>query len=212
MPNSEDERQAVLAQAEKDRQASQAGAHQAGRQADADTAPDRAADAQAEADMDPNSPEGRQAALRRGDPVQLQGEEGSRGMVQGTATTTNESGSGFPATDEHRFVTGAAGVPIPESAGIAPQRPGDFSPESTGTQEAPEVALPPQEQGGTGTGQAAAEPPSKSAPKAEWVDHAVSQGADPAEAESKTKAQLVEEHGQAPGDGDTGEHGPGVTS
>jgi hypothetical protein len=193
MPNSEDERQAALAQAEKDRQASQAGAHQASRQADADTASDRAASAQAEADMDPSSPEGRQAASRRGDPVQLQGEEGSRGMVQGTSTTTNESGAGFPATDEHRFVTGAAGVPIPESAGVAPQRPGDFSPENTGTQEMPEVARPPQEEGTAGS---TMEPPARSAPKAEWVEHAVAQGADPAEAESKTKAQLVEEHGE----------------
>lgn len=193
MPNSEDERQARLAQAERDRQATQAAGHQAGRQADADTAQDRAAGAQAEAEMDPNSPEGRLAASRRGDPVQLQGEEGSRGMVQGTSTTTNESGSGFPVTDEHRFVTGAAGVPIPESAGIGPQVPGDFNPDPARAGDMPEVARPPQEQGTAGS---AAEPPAKSAPKAEWVDHAVSQGVPRETAESKTKDQLIADHGQ----------------
>ena len=37
--------------------------------------------------------------------------------------------------------------------------------------------------------------PSESDLKAVWVDHAVSQGADQAEAESMTKAQLVEQFG-----------------
>lgn len=40
-----------------------------------------------------------------------------------------------------------------------------------------------------------ATPPAKSAPKSEWVDHAVAQGIDPAEAEAMTKDELVAEHG-----------------
>jgi hypothetical protein len=115
-----------MAETEKNRQASQAQAEKNRATADADNAEQRAEDQRANAEMDPNSPEGRQAAIRRGDPVQLQGEEGEHGMIRGTSTTTNESGAGFPASDEHRFVTGAAGVPIPESAGVPPQRPGDF--------------------------------------------------------------------------------------
>jgi hypothetical protein len=37
--------------------------------------------------------------------------------------------------------------------------------------------------------------PAKSANKAEWVDYAVSQGADPSEAESSTKDELVAAYG-----------------
>lgn len=40
------------------------------------------------------------------------------------------------------------------------------------------------------------EPPPVSAVKAEWVDHAVAQGVDPAEAEAMKKAELVEQFGQ----------------
>lgn len=39
------------------------------------------------------------------------------------------------------------------------------------------------------------DPPAKVAPKADWVDYAVSRGADEAEAESLTKAELVELYG-----------------
>lgn len=218
MPNSEDQRQAALQREEEQRQEAQAGAHQNQRQADADTAPDRAADAQAEAEMDPNSPEGRQAAIRRGDPVQLRGEEESHGMVRGTSTTTNESGAGFPASDEHRFVTGAAGVPIPASAGIDPQTPGDFNPPPNPHPDAgdrPEVAAPPQEVGGTGLepDEGNDGPPPKSALKQDWVDHAVAQGEDPEAAESMTKDELIEKHGQpAEGGDDSGDHGPGVSA
>lgn len=42
---------------------------------------------------------------------------------------------------------------------------------------------------------ASAGAPPKSAPKQEWVDHATSQGVDPAEAEAMTKEQLVDAHG-----------------
>lgn len=40
------------------------------------------------------------------------------------------------------------------------------------------------------------EPPAHSAVKAEWVDFAVSQGADRDAAESETKAALIETYGQ----------------
>lgn len=191
----EDARQAALTDAEENRQTAQAQAADDG--------------------LDPNSPEGRQAAVRRGDPVQLTGEEGSRGMVKGTSTTSNESGAGFPASNEHNFVTGAAGVPIPASAGMAPQRPGDFNPESQHGGTAEDVALPPQEVGGTGLeGQPEDQtgPPPKSALKEEWVEHAKAQG-DP-DAENKTKEQLIEDHGQPAesGEGDRGDHGPGVSA
>jgi hypothetical protein len=38
-------------------------------------------------------------------------------------------------------------------------------------------------------------PPARNAPKAEWVDHAVSKGADRAEAEAMNKEQLVDKFG-----------------
>lgn len=38
--------------------------------------------------------------------------------------------------------------------------------------------------------------PAESDRKAAWVDHAVSQGADPAEAEAMTKADLIENYGR----------------
>lgn len=38
-------------------------------------------------------------------------------------------------------------------------------------------------------------PPAKSAPKQEWVDHAVAKGADPAEAEEATKDDLIDAYG-----------------
>ena len=37
--------------------------------------------------------------------------------------------------------------------------------------------------------------PTQSANKSAWVDHAVAQGADPAEAEGSTKAELIEKYG-----------------
>ena len=37
--------------------------------------------------------------------------------------------------------------------------------------------------------------PSRSDNKATWVDHAVTQGADPAEAEGSTKAELIQQYG-----------------
>lgn len=37
--------------------------------------------------------------------------------------------------------------------------------------------------------------PAASANKAEWVDHAVSQGADRSDAEAMTKAELLEQYG-----------------
>lgn len=43
--------------------------------------------------------------------------------------------------------------------------------------------------------QAAKTQPSPSDPKAAWVEHAVAQGADPAEAEGMTKVQLQQEYG-----------------
>jgi hypothetical protein len=39
------------------------------------------------------------------------------------------------------------------------------------------------------------EKPAQNATKADWVEYAVSQGADRAEAEDATKAELVEKHG-----------------
>lgn len=49
-----------------------------------------------------------------------------------------------------------------------------------------------------GLPQLATEPgaPAQSAPKAEWVQYAVSQGTDPAEAEAATKAELIADHGK----------------
>src|SRR5260370_9436323 len=45
----------------------------------------------------------------------------------------------------------------------------------------------------------AADPPATSARKADWVDHAISQGRDPDEAASMTKEQLIAEHGSSSG-------------
>jgi hypothetical protein len=41
-------------------------------------------------------------------------------------------------------------------------------------------------------------PPRPAAPKQDWVDHAVTQGADPDEAAGSTKQQLMETYGQRP--------------
>lgn len=38
-------------------------------------------------------------------------------------------------------------------------------------------------------------PPAKTAPKADWVDYAISKGADPSEAEESTKQELVDLYG-----------------
>jgi hypothetical protein len=38
-------------------------------------------------------------------------------------------------------------------------------------------------------------PPAKSAPKSDWVDYAVAQGADPDEADGSTKDQLIDTYG-----------------
>jgi hypothetical protein len=195
-----EDREAASVETEQNRQASQAGAERHRAANEAETARERAEAQQATADLDPNSPEGRQAAIGRGDPVQLTGEEAARGMVRGTSTTSNESGAGFPASDEHRFVTGAAGMPIPESAGVSPQRPGDVPPNEDERDMSlhPDVPVSAQEKGQAALEEqraADAQPPAKSATKAEWVDHAVSQGADRDEAESMTKDQLIEEHG-----------------
>lgn len=40
-----------------------------------------------------------------------------------------------------------------------------------------------------------ATPPARSAPKQEWVDHAVAQGADPAEADAASKDDLIGTYG-----------------
>jgi hypothetical protein len=211
----ENQREAALSQAEQDRQAAQAAGHQATRQADADAAQERAEVAQADADIDPNSPEGRQAAIRRGDSVQLHGEERDRGMVKGTSTTTNESGAGFPAGEDHHFVTGAAGFPVPASQS-EPQVPGTYNPDMTqqDTSGAGDVPVSAQEQAMADQEQEQSGPPPKSALKGEWVDHAVSQGVPREEAEAKTKEELIEEHGDgSSSDGeDHGDHGPGVTA
>jgi hypothetical protein len=185
-----------LAQAEEDRQASQAGAHQASRQADADTATQRAEAAQADADLDPNSAEGRQAAMRRGDAVQLTGEERDRGMAKGTSTTSNESGAGFPAVDDHNFVTGAAGVPVPASMS-EPQVPGSFNPDmgKQDTSGAGDVPVSAQEQAMKDSA-GSTEAPAKSASKGDWVEYAVSCGADREDAEGKTKDELIAEYSQ----------------
>lgn len=61
----------------------------------------------------------------------------------------------------------------------APGEPGYITPAAADAAEAPQ----------------AAGPPAVNAPKADWVDHAVSQGADPDTAAAMTKAQLIEEHG-----------------
>ena len=182
-------KEAALEQAERDRQSSQASAHQATRQADADAARQRAEDAQADADIDPNSPEGRQAAIRRGDSVQLTGEERDLGRVAGTSTTTNESVA--PAPGGHDFVTGAAGFPLP--AGTSePQRPGDFNPDMSKADAsgAGDVPVSATEQAMAD----AAEPPAKSASKGDWVDFAVSQGMPQERAEDMTKDELIDEY------------------
>jgi hypothetical protein len=216
-----------FAETEEQRQASQAGAHQAQRRAEAENAGDRAALAEEDAALDPNSPEGRQAAIRRGDPVQLRGEEEAQGMVRGTSTTTNESGAGFPATDEHRFVTGAAGFPVPESAGVPPQRPGDFDPDAEPRDMSmhPDVQVPPQEQGfgyegpdeaavaeetpeSRAAGQAQSAEPSPGAQQVGTEENAEAVDAQRAEAE---EARQAEQANPREADADTGEHGPGTT-
>lgn len=171
MPN-QPQQEAALEQAERDRQATQAAGHQAGRQADADAAQERAEAAQADADIDPNSQAGRQAAIRRGDSVQLSGEERDLGRVKGTATTSNESVMAPPGG--HDFVTGAAGVPLP--AGTSePQRPGEYNPDMSKAD--------------------AADRPARSAPKGDWVEYAVDHGMPQDEAEAKTKDDLITDFG-----------------
>lgn len=58
----------------------------------------------------------------------------------------------------------------------------------------PERAAPADAGGGVDDGGDGS--PAKSAPKAEWVDHAVAAGADRGEVEQLTKDQLVEKYGQ----------------
>lgn len=215
----EDERQRTQAQGEQDRLA-----------AEQETAEDRAEQARVQGEIDPASPEGQQAAMRRGDPVQLTGDEMLGGRRLGTNTTHNES-MVVPVAPQsgpqgHNFVTGAAGEPIPAEDGVVPERPSvgaaDFSLEEA--HQAPEVARAPYEQGEAERIEQAdreyAErsqpdpenqtgPPARSAAKAEWVDHAVSRGADRDEAEGKTKDDLIAEHGE-----DVERHGtegPGVS-
>lgn len=169
----ENPREAALTQAEEDRQAAQA---------------------PADSDLDPNSQAGRQAAVKRGAPVQLTGSERDAGRQDGTVTTSNESTA--PPASGHNFVTGAAGFPLPASGGQDPERPGDFNPDMS-------------EDGGDDTG-----PPPKSALKSDWVDHAVYHGVPREEAETMTKDELVNDPRLSGGsDGeDHGDHGPGVTA
>lgn len=73
------------------------------------------------------------------------------------------------------------------AAGIAeiPGDPGPPPPPPVGEPEASDVPAPDEP----------ARPPAVNAPKAEWIDHAVAQGHDPADAETMTKAALIEQYG-----------------
>lgn len=168
----ENPKEAALTQAEEDRQAAQA-------------PPD--------SDLDPNSQAGRQAAVRRGAPVQLTGTERDAGRQDGTVTTSNESS--MPPASGHNFVTGAAGFPLPAGS-TDPQRPGDFNPDmaKADTSGAGDVPVSAQEAAAEDSGDDT-EPPAKSAPKGEWVEYAVDQGMPQDEAEAKTKDQLIENFG-----------------
>lgn len=79
----------------------------------------------------------------------------------------------------------AEGDPVPDElpAGVRLVGPGAPAPEA---EEEPEVQAPEPEV------QAAPEPPPARASKAEWVDHAKAAGLPGDEAESMTKADLIE--------------------
>lgn len=147
------DREALAAEAEEQRQRDQAAAEQDRQEAERRGAAFRDRQAQAEAGIDPASPAGQQAAMRRGDPVQLQGDEGLGGRRQGTNTTHNESlvnpTTPQPGPQGPNFVTGAAGEPVPAGEGVVPERPGvgeqNFTLEQP--EQAPEVVQAPYEAG-----------------------------------------------------------------
>jgi hypothetical protein len=87
------DREAVAAEAEEMRQAEQHLAEQQRREREERGAKTRERQAREEQDIDPNSPEGRQNAIGRGEPVQLRGKEGNQGFVEGTnpSMTSNET-------------------------------------------------------------------------------------------------------------------------
>lgn len=229
-----------LAQAEEDRQRGQAQPHVDNLEGASNESDARVEAARAEQDIDPASPAGQQAAMRRGDPVQLQGDDALTGHRFGTNTTHNESlvypVAPQPGPQGNNFVTGAMGEPIPAGEGVVPERPGmgtlDMElGEAEGDHPREPVKAPwedseaerneraqaeyakrldPHQQNAD---QASSDAPPKSAPKEEWVEHAVSQGADRTEAENSTKAELIEAHGnggtnQPEPDGSSG---PGVS-
>lgn len=134
------------------------------------------------------------------EPQSLSGDEMLAGQRLGTNTTHNESlvnpVQPQPGPRGPNFVTGAMGEPIPAGEGVVPERPSvgaeDFR---TGQAQGEHPDQPPQHPSEVSTEQ---EPPPVSALKGEWVEHAVAQGEDPETAESKTKAELIEEHGSQP--------------
>lgn len=138
------DREALAAEAEEQRQRDQAAAEHDRQRAEEEGAAFRERQAQAERDIHPNSPAGQEAAMRRGDPVQLTGDERDQGRREGVHTTSNESAAvRTPAgTNETDFVTGGAGHPIPASAGIPPQVPGSIDPGEARWAERPDVTQP----------------------------------------------------------------------
>ena len=224
-----------MAAAEAERQRGQAQPHADHLEGAQDEADARVEAAQAEQDIDPASPAGQQAAMRRGDPVQLQGDDLAGGHRFGTNTTHNESMTPQvapqPGPQGHNFVTGAAGEPIPAGEGVVAERPSvgqmDLTLGEAGGEHPDEPARAPYEQSeadrieradaeyaARSAGNESTEPPPKSALKADWVDHAEAQGVPREEAESMTKAELVEDP-RLTGEGDAerdGAEGPGVSA
>lgn len=127
MSEQEQEQKDPLAQAEEQRQRNQAQPEQDRLARERDTEDERRESDEASRDIDPASPEGQQAAMRRGDPVQLQGDEMLAGRRLGVNTTHNESLVNPVAPQSGprgpNFVTGAGGEPIPAGEGVEPERP-----------------------------------------------------------------------------------------
>lgn len=236
MSENETPAQDQMAVAEQERQRAQAQGEQDRLAGVQDSAEDQAEQARVQGEIDPASPEGQQAAMRRGDPVQLQGDEMLGGHRLGTNTTHNESMvapvAPQPGPQGHNFVTGAMGEPIPAGEGVTAERPSvgamDLTLGEAEGEHPDEPASAPYEQSERDRIAAADESyagrlnpqdegqaglPPKSALKQDWVDHAVAQGADRETAENMTKDELITEHGgeQAEVQRD-GTEGPGVSA
>lgn len=82
------------------------------------------------------------------------------------------------------------------SQGMRPVKPGEVHVDDTDAQEAAETEHAEAAADGTPITDGQVDRPVKSASKADWVEYAVAQGMDRAEAEKATKANLVERYDQ----------------